>query len=815
MNIQSLNGTWQMKGYGSEVVTGQIPGSVYSFLLDQELMEDPYYRDNELEALKLMDQDYGFCRTFNTDIRILSCRNQVLRFDGIDTLAEIFLNGVKLGKADNFHCWWEYDVKDILKEKENLLEVKIFSPTRYIAEKEKEYHLGGAKEAMAGFPHIRKPHCMFGWDWGPRLPDAGIWQDVKLLGWDHSRITDVRIRQIHAFKGGNDVRIKVDVTQTGDSPVIITLREPQKNNRTETVCRNLKNHEEFQVPDPQLWWPNGLGDQPLYTVTVTLQDTSEETVIKRIGLRTLTMRLHDDEWGQTFAAECNGQTFFTMGADYIPEDNLWSRRSYERTRKLLGICRESHFNAIRIWGGGYYPDDYFYDLCDEYGIVVWQDMMFACANYRLTEEFIESISWEVTQQAKRLRHHASLGIWSGNNEMEMFEVLGNFDSDDQTRRDYLIQYEYIIPEILRKESPDTFYWPSSPSSGGAFVNPSDSNRGDVHYWDVWHGGVPFTEYRKFYFRYLSEFGFQSFPGMETVKSFTLPEDRNIFSRIMEMHQRNTGANGKILQYLSQTYLYPTSFETLLYASQLLQAEAICYGVEHFRRNRNDDRCMGAVYWQLNDIWPVASWASVDYYYRRKALQYYAKRFFAPVMISCEEVNEITVRGSVTAQPSPNISTAKLCVTNETWDTVKGTVVWSLCDPFSNVIREGSEEVTAAPFSSLWLEEMDFSDTEYLDNHLSYCFITEDGEKISEGSVLFTAPKHYHFKDPELKIDMDPDKKTVTITAGTYAKSVELYSDEGYVEFTDNYFDMEAGTRTVQIIEGSGLTLKARSVYDIR
>ena len=813
MYTQLLNGTWCMEGFGSQEVKGEVPGSVYSFLLDAGLMDDPFYRDNELEALKLMDKDYVFRRTFDADADVLASKHQVLRFDGIDTLAEVYLNGTLLGEACNFHCWWEYDVLGILKEKDNLLEVKIFSPTQYIAEKDKEYHVGGSTDAMVGFPHLRKPHCMFGWDWGPRLPDAGIWQGVKLLGWNSSRIEDIKIRQFHAHKGGNEVEVVVTVTQTGDAPVEITLTTPAGDIK-ETYL--LKNGKPFTVPNPKLWWPNGLGEQPLYTVSVTLKDDAgaKEVVEKRIGLRTLTMSLKDDQWGQTFAAECNGQTFFTMGADYIPEDNIFSHRSYERTKKLLEICKESHFNAIRVWGGGYYPDDYFYDLCDEYGIVVWQDMMFACANYQLTEEFEANITREVTQQAKRLCHHASLGVWSGNNENEQFEIVGAFDSDDITRRDYLIQYEYIIPKILKKESPDTFYWPSSPSSGGAFVEPASPNKGDIHYWEVWHGGVPFTEYRKYFFRYLSEFGFQSFPCLETVKSFTLPEDRNIFSRVMEMHQRNAGANGKILQYLSQTYLYPTSFEKLLYASQLLQAEAIRYGVEHFRRNRNDERCMGAVYWQLNDIWPVASWASVDYFYRWKALQYFAKRFFAPVMISCEELCETTTRKSVTAQPGKNISTAKICVTNETWDPVTGTVEWELRDPKSNIVCSGTQEITVAPFSSYWLDEMDFSDTAFLDNHLTYRFRTADGV-VSEGSVLFTAPKHYHFADPNLQIIVSEDGKSVTVTADAYAKAVEIYSDDGYVQFCDNYFDMEKGSRTVQIVEGAGLALKARSVFDIK
>ena len=809
-----LNGIWTMHCENPERnltdLEGTIPGSVYSFLMDAGLMEDPYYRDNELQALDLIKDDYTFSRTFDVTEEFLSCQNQILRFDGIDTLAEIILNNKKLGNADNFHRYWEFDVSGLLKETNNLLSVKIKSPTKFIAQKDKEDHFGGAKECMKGFPYLRKPHCMFGWDWGPRLPDEGIWKDVKLLGWNSSRLEDIYIEQKHKLKGGNEVSLTVFVKQSGHVPVSIALKTP--NDQTFF----LREGESFSVPEPELWWPNGLGSQPLYEVTVTLNDTGTEpeSITRRIGLRTLTMRIEKDQWGETFATEVNGQTFFAMGADYVPEDNIFSRRSAKRTHKLIQDCADANFNAIRVWGGGYYPDDWFYDACDEFGLVVWQDMMFACANYKLEDHFVENIQEEMRQNIRRLRHHASLGLWCGNNEMEQFALELEFDGNDITRANYIIQNEYITPQILKEEDPDTLYWPSSPSSGGKYVDPRDPNRGDVHYWDVWHGGVPFTEYRKFYFRYLSEFGFQSFPCMETIKSFTLPEERNVFSRIMEMHQRNAGANGKILQYLSQTYLYPTSFEKLIYASQLLQADAIRYGVEHFRRNRNDDRCMGAIYWQLNDIWPVASWASIDYYGRWKALHYAAKRFFAPVMISCEEVNEVSVREAVSAEPSANISTAKLCVTNETWNTASGTVEWELRDPYSNIICNGSEDIAVDGFSSLWLETLDFSDTAFLENHLTYRFV-QNGKTISEGSVLFCAPKHYAFADPSLELQVSEDNKNVTVISSAYAKSVEIYSDDGYVHFDDNFFDMEKGSRTLQILEGNGLNLKARSVFDIK
>ncbi len=818
-----------MEDPNREVTQGQIPGSVYSFLLDAGKMEDPYFRDNELRALELIKEDYSFQRAFDADEAILACEHQILRFDGVDTVSEIYLNGTKIGTTDNMFCSYEFDVKGILREKENIVKVCIASPTRYIAQKDQEYHVGGSWESMRGFPHLRKSHCMFGWDWGPRLPDEGIWKDVFLLGYNSDRIEEVKIHQHHMLQDGTpamgneehpiqahdgQIRVKftVEVIHRGEAEPEIVLEAPDGR----TFC--LENGVAMEISDAKLWWPSGLGEQPLYKLTVTLQKGTgdEEQQVRFIGLRTMTVRRRKDQWGETFAHEVNGRTFFAMGADYIPEDNILSRMSRERTGKLMETCKASNFNTIRVWGGGFYPGDDFYDLCDRYGFVVWQDMMFACANYRLTDEFEASITEEIRQNVRRIRHHASLGLWCGNNEMEQFALEREYEGDDVTAADYLIQNEHIIPQILKEEDPDTFYWPSSPSSGGKFVNPRDPDRGDVHYWDVWHGGVPFTEYRKFFFRYLSEFGFQSFPGMETVKSFTLPQDRNVFSYVMEMHQRNAGANGKILQYLSQTYLYPTSFDTLLYASQLLQAEAIRYGVEHFRRNRAQDRCMGAVYWQLNDIWPVASWASADYYGRWKALQYYAGRFFAPLMISCEEQGMVSEGRTCITDPSlPAVKkSARLNVTNETWEPVRGSVQWELRDAQSEVVGAGEIETEVDAFSAVWLQTLEFSDLDERKHHLTYRLLV-DGNVVSDGSVLFIAPKHYCFEDPQLTAELREDGKSVKVTAGAYAKSVEIFSESGYIRTSDNYWDMEKGSRVVQILEGEAKDLRVRSVYDIR
>ncbi len=872
---ESLNGLWKLswEGMPCEEIPGAIPGSVYSFLQDAGLMEDPYYRDNELKALPLMERDYVFTKAFDAPESITESRRQVLRFDGIDTVADIYLNDVLLGHADNMHCTWEYEVAGILRLHDNLLRVHLSSPTKYIREKDAQHHLGGSYESMRGFPHLRKAHFMFGWDWGPRLPDQGIWRDVSLLGWNEARIADVRIHQelrtpdgllINEADDGwktarsGDVKVKLTVSVSMEEDPQSAGSEKISNDRNGRLKirlispsgeeMQLQNGVPFSVPNPQLWWPNGLGEQPLYQVEAVYLETGDladpadgliasdtaegkiasapaaDRIVRRIGLRSVTVQRRPDKWGETFAMKVNGRTFFAMGADYIPEDNILAHRSREKTEDLLQMCTDAGFNVIRVWGGGLYPEDDFYDLCDEKGLLVWQDLMFACANYKITPSYVESITREIAQNVRRLRHHASLGLWCGNNEMEQFALEGEYEGTDETRADYLIQNEYIIPEILRREDPDTFYWPSSPSSGGKFDDPRDENRGDVHYWDVWHGNAPFTAYRSYFFRFLSEFGFQSFPCMDTIRSFTLPQDRNVFSYVMEMHQRNGGAGGKILQYLSQNYLYPGSLELLVYASQLLQADAIRYGVEHLRRNRQDDRCMGAVYWQLNDCWPVASWSSVDYYHRPKALHYAAKRFFAPVLLSCAEESMASMGRTCISEPDDSSAVARgfsavLNVSNETWETVRDEVVWQVHDPLGRIVAEGSEEICAAPFSSCSCERLDLSWIDPYEHHLFYC-LKQGGQS---GTVLFVPPKHYHFADPKLQISVDEAAGTVTVTASAYAKGVEIYGVVGLIP-EDNFFDMEPGTRTLKILRRGGSTdrsdaferqIRVRSVFDIK
>lgn len=811
----NLGGAWRMREADSETWhSAHVPGSVYADLMADGTMPDPFWRENELDAFERMKKDYVYQRTFTVTEAQLAHAHVELVCEGLDTLAHVSLNGREIAFADNMHITWVWDVKEQLHTGENTLEIRFDSPILYCAKKAEEAPGWESSDATPGFRHLRKAHCMFGWDWGPRLPDAGIWRPIFLRTWDAARLENAMMLQAH-HNGVVDVTIRPEIAGESAWSAEITAPDGEVMILPETTAAE----QIVTIQNPQLWWPNGLGKQPLYRVTVRL--AAGDTRTWRIGLRTMTVSHEKDEWGEEFCHVVNGVKVFAMGADYIPEDNILARVTPERTRRLLEACKAANFNAIRVWGGGYYPDDAFYDICDELGLLVWQDLMYACAFYDLTPDFERSIRVETQQNVARLRHHASLALICGNNEMEMFMAGANSALINHRTwefvptyphhiTDYVKMFEYILPAIVKETAPQTYWWPASPSSGGNFDAPNDENRGDNHYWDVWHGEKPFTEYRKFFFRYASEFGFQSFPCLKSVEQFTLPDDRNIFSRVMERHQRNQAANGKILSYLSQTFRYPNSFDDLLYASQLMQAEAIRYGVEHWRRNRG--RCMGAIIWQLNDIWPVASWASIDYYGRWKALHYAAKRFFAPVMISAEEEGELSQNPKINEyHPAPLEKSFRLNVCNETLRDVTGEVVWALRTPDGAIVRQGHQALTIPAMSAKWLDKVNCADASLTGHYVSFAFVVDD-VAVSEGTCIFCAPKHFEFTDLQLTAETHGD--TIIVTSHAYAKQVWLESEDADLLLDDNAFDMNPGTKVVRVLRGSAEKVRVRSVWDL-
>lgn len=855
MQKQTLNGMWTMhpvckeedtymKAYGLEdSYQARIPGSVLSTLLDAGAIEDPYYRQNEYTARDLFWQDYIFERSFEVTQELLNQDVIQLVCYGIDTLADLYINDTHVIYMNNMHRTWRIPVKEYLHEGSNSIRFYFKSTLRYIEEREalapadKKITIE-ASGAIAGNQYIRKAHSMFGWDWGAQLPDAGIFRDIEIQAYCTARIDEVKYQQEHAQGQvtlqveavlecadsmgkrsiGKDSREEASYEETiyEKTSMEVCVYDPQGHlldKHIMTTKDNVTYVSEFIIQNPQLWWVNGLGEHPLYTVESRLLTQGEEaqTSTDRIGLRTFTVSRAKDQWGEEFAFMINGVKFFAMGADYIPEDCVYNRITRERMEYLVRSSVKAHYNCLRVWGGGYYPSDEFYDLCDEYGIIVWQDLMYACNVYDVTQEFEDSIAAETADNAKRLRHHASLGLWCGNNEIESaWAYWGNYQTQSQyLRADYIKQFEYILPKALKKADDQTFFWPSSPSSGGCFDEPGAENRGDTHYWEVWHGQKPFSDYQKYFFRFCSEFGFQSFPSEKTVYSYTEPQDRNIFSPVMESHQKNDAANGKMLYYLAENFRYPKDFESLLYVTQVLQAVAIKSGVEHWRRNRG--RCMGTLYWQINDNWPVASWSSIDYYGRWKALHYMACRFYEPVAGS---IVRIADTDTAERNGGEHFSAVAAHVQNETALPVGVTVTMTLKTFDFKVITTATQHVVVPAFGVSKVLEEDYSsyvqrlprilttpsakrvedDTHHYydkkDVFVEAVFTYEDGRVQIESDTLVPY-KHVELPQPSIHAEVVGNANTYTIAlqSNVYTPFVEVDFTDADVILSDNIINL--------------------------
>ena len=809
----TLNGTWNWCDMESkEWHKGIVPGTVLTDMMDGGLIEDPYWRTNEYETRELSRRDYQYEREFEVPESFFREEEQCLVFEGLDTIADIYLNDELLLAVNDMHRTWRIDVKGKLKAV-NRLAVAFHSPTAFIEKADREGDIFYASTGcMKGNGALRKAHYMFGWDWGPQLPDAGIFRSVYLSGFSIARLDDVRIRQEHGAGGvklsvESSVRKLSESDTAGNGMLVCKITAPDGTVLTVEKEVGINETIEALIEAPQLWWPNGYGAQPLYTVRVELRmsDSVLDVWERTIGLRTVTVCTDADEWGNQFAFVVNGQKIFAMGANYIPEDNLLGHLSEERSERLIRDCARANFNCIRIWGGGYYPEDYVYDACDRYGILVWQDLMFACNVYDLNDEFEANILAETADNVKRIRHHACLGLWCGNNEMESGVINWGSRDNQLVRDDYTRLYGHLLPELCETYAPDTYYWPSSPSSGGGFDDPDNPAKGDTHYWEVWHGGVPFTTYRQKRFRFCSEYGFESFPSMKTIRTFAREEDLNCFSRVMENHQKCRGGNGKILRYLADNYLYPATFENLVYASQLLQADAIKYGVEHFRRQRG--YCMGSTYWQFNDCWPVASWSSVDCFGRYKALHYAARKFYAPVAMGLFLEN-----GALTVN-----------IANETRAGFRGHIHLAMCRGNLTVLDGLHRDVEVEALSSQDVLTYRVDSRDPYDTFLYADLYDEQGRFLMRQVELLVPAKHFRWRKPafDVRIAPVPGGAEISVQADVFAKGVFLDFRDFDCVLSDNFFALTAPApyrvtvQTSRSVEELEQNLTIKSVYDIR
>ncbi len=820
---QNLNGAWQFRKIGdAEWAPAVVPGGVHTDLLALGRIPDPFVADNENAVQWIAESDWEYRLLFYATPALLEEEKIFLVCNGLDTLAEVWLNGQQLGETNNMFRQYRWQGQELLHAGENELRIVFRSPLAFLrARQAKQPLLGGGD--IPGGPHLRKAPYQWGWDWGPKLPPIGIWRDVRLEGYTTARLEDIHLRQHHGNNGVTlQAAVRLEQWQDADLRVVLQITPPD--GEAQTVQADPSRCEskppfcnlEAAIRNPQLWWPNGYGAQPLYEVNVSLWrgEALLDWRVVRIGLRTLELRREPDEWGESFQFVVNGTPIFAKGANWIPADSFPTRVNEARLEWLIRSAAEAHMNMLRAWGGGYYPEDRFYDLCDRYGLLVWQDFIFACGIYPDDKDFFENVRQEAIEAVRRLRHHPSLALWCGNVEMEQGWVEWQWDNptdpvNQRLKAAYDRMFHHLLPAIVAEEDPDRPYWPSSPSSGIPFDHPNGQQRGDTHYWEVWHGRKPFTAYRQQYPRFMSEFGFQSLPPLATIQTYAPPEEQNITSYIMEHHQRSGSGNGLIVAQMTDLFRLPTDFSSFVYVSMVLQAEGIRYGVEHWRRNRR--RVGGTLYWQLNDCWPVASWSSIDYFGRWKALHYLARRFYAPLLLSIEE-NDLRM---------------DVHLTNDMLQPWQGKVAWRLETLQGQILEQAELPAAIAPQSDTLVCSLDFSARLSNSERRRTVLIAE----LWQGNVLlgqslatFVPNKHLMLTDPCLQWEVVEEKNgaaTTRLWADSLARFVELSLEGADAVFSDNYFDLSPNReRQIQApwpdgwdMERLRQALRVRSLYN--
>jgi beta-mannosidase len=813
MREQNLGGKWHFRQAGTtKWLPASVPGGVHTDLLALGRIPDPFFADNELRVQWVAESDWEYRKIFPSDPKMRAEKKNFLVCDGLDTLAEVSLNGKLLGKTNNQFRSWRFDVTGLLAEGDNELVILFRSPLEYIRACQLKRPLTGGGDIPGG-PHLRKAPYHWGWDWGPKLPAIGIWKDVRLEGCSTARLADVCIRQQHQ---AGKVRIvaRAEAETWAEEPLQMQafLISPSgiRSEAAALVDGNATTIE-MAVANPRLWWPNGMGAQDLYQLEIMLLSGSA-TLDRRtfyLGLRTIALRREKDAWGESFAFVVNGVPLFAKGADWIPADSFTPRVTDARMRSLVQSAADAHMNMLRVWGGGTYGEERFYDLCDRLGILVWQDFIFACGIYPDDDAFAENVRLEAVENVRRLRHRASLALWCGNNEMEQGWSDWKWNKPDdpdnlQLKAGYDRMFHHLLPEIVAAEDPDRPYWPSSASSGEPFVDPNGQGRGDMHYWGVWHERQPFSAYRDQLPRFASEFGFQSLPPYKTIKTFTAPADRNLTSYVMEHRQRSGPGNQVILSQMLDSFRLPKDFPALSYLSMILQAEGMRIGVEHWRRNR--ERVGGTIIWQLNDCWQAISWSSLDYFGRWKALHYAARRFYAPVLFSVEDTADRRA----------------IHVTSDLTQTWNGEVRWRLETPGGKVFESGRERVAAAPLADTLVRALDFSgriDGGNRRERILVCELWQGRSRIASSISPFAPYKHIALEDPGLNAVVTGKGAAliIKISAKRMALFVELALEGADAIFSDNYFDLPArSTARITVPLPTGWTLaRARRALRVR
>jgi len=785
-----------------------VPGDVHLDLLANKKIPDPFSRDNEAKLQWVENESWEYRTTFNVTQAMLSHSNVDLVFDGLDAAAVVYLNDNQILAAYNAFRVWRIPAKGHLRAGPNTLRILFPSPIKAAAEVAQS-DSWQSKTGTAAKTYIRKAAYEYGWDWGPKFVTSGIWRPVRLEAWNKIRIADFAIHQRDVSREVAHLDAEISLEASAAGTTLVNVRYINAGNPVQ-LTRSVAVHSGSNIVDipieirrPKLWYPAGYGDQPLYEFTAkagTGVDAGESRSV-RTGLRSIVLDRHLDQWGRSFQFIVNGIPVFAKGADVIPFDSFPNRVTTADYRRILESARDANMNMIRHWGGGYYETDEFYQICDELGIMVWQDFMFGNDWQPGTYSFKLNIEVEAEDQVRRLRNHPSIVLWCGNNETEGALNWGARSKvapevKFQMWQDYLTEFSGILPRVVARLNPETPYWPSSPSADYERIT-ARFHSGDEHLWDVWHGRVPFSTYETHHSRFVTEYGFQSFPELRTIEAFTQPEDRtSIFTPVMLAHQKNNEGNAIIHDYLLKDYPEPKDFASFLYVSQVLQAEGIKIGAEHFRRSRPET--MGSLFWQLNDCWPVASWSSIDYYGRWKALQYYARRFYAPILVS----------------PHVENGSLKVYIVSDETKARTASLSVRLIDFDGKVLLEDTHAVSVTPLSSKVY--LDWSLKKLADAggaDTSRVFVVAElsagGTQLSRNVVYLAPTSGVRLKPAMLKVESAGANGTykIRITSAALARDVYLSFGDLDVKLSDNYFDILPG-ETKEISANSAVSLDA-------
>ena len=816
---QTISADWKFRQIGKqEWFTATVPGCVHTDLLDNKLIPDPYYRDNEKKVQWIENEDWEYQTTFDVTPELLAQPNMSLHLNGLDTYADVFLNDSLVLQADNMYRSWKIDCKKLLKKQNNQLRILFHSAVNEGLKRValRPYHLPNHNEKTpesrkSGSQTRKSPH-QFGWDTHPRLVTCGIWRSVELKAWSDAKIDEVYYEpiNINPSLASYSVNVEATVQKEGNYKLALYMNQGQKPTAERLVkLKEGINREKLQldIKQPNLWWPNGMGKPNLYQMRLVLSNNLGKVDEKsdKIGVRTIEVVREPDSIGHSFYFKVNGKPVFIKGSNHVPPDAFSTRITDIQYKNLIRDAVDANHNLLRIWGGAIYENPLFYDLCAENGLLVWQDFMYACSMYPGYPEFLENIKQETTEVVKQLRNNPALALWCGNNELLWgwtewgwpHDKNLNISKTDSTEifNNYLKIFKEIIPTVIKENDPKTFYWSSSPDSESG--SPVALTSGDLHYYGVWYGSQSIQTYKTVIPRFMSEYGVQSFSAYSTIKKYFSPEDEDIFSPVMMYRQRSVmpgiapdmEGNKMLMRYIREDYKEPKNFEGVVYLSQLFQADAIKIATEAHRINK--PLCMGTMYWQLGDAWPNVGWSVIDYLGKKKAAYYTTKHAFQNVVVIPECTDS-----SLTPQSNVNIY-----INSDSLQSVSGKLLVELFDFQGNTLYKKELKISIEPLSN----KIYFSfpalqllkDSKKNKVVLSVTFLQNQME-LCRNYLYFSRPKSLMLEKPDIRVKTTQTTNGVKVElmTNTLAKSVYVSLPNGDDVFSDNFFDLIPGEKLV-------------------